>query len=140
MNSNLTVAIHEFTHSIDTLHNEFAAGHSITVMGLLILHQLYQQDGQKASQLAAAVGRAATSFTPIIDTLERAGLVCRKPSKRDRRAVHIYLTDEGQALRKSIVGHMDAVETRLHDLLSARIWSVKTVDALFAPLPETQAS
>ena len=57
---------------------------------------LYDEDGQHASELARAVGRAATSFTPNLDKLQDKALIERRPDPGDRRAVRIYLTDAGQ--------------------------------------------
>lgn len=65
------------------------------------LTALYARDGQKASELAAAAGRAATSFTPILDNLESAGLIERRPHPTDRRAVLIHLTDTAEAMRSA---------------------------------------
>lgn len=140
MTSNLTVFIHQFTDDIDALHTEFVAGLGISVFQMLVLNELYKSDGQRASDLALAVGRAATSFTPLLDAIQNAGLICRKPHKKDRRSVQIFLTDEGKALRKDIVGHMDAVEARIRRVLLDRInvtGSISLVD-FFAPLPEVQ--
>lgn len=66
---------------------------------LHILEALYEKDGLHASTLARVCGRAATSFTPILDKVERRGLVCRMADPNDRRAIFIHLTPEGQSLR-----------------------------------------
>lgn len=50
-----------------------------------------------------------TSVTPIVDRLEVAGLVRRRPHPEDRRAVLAEITDAGRAL----------VETATADLLAA---------------------
>lgn len=50
-----------------------------------------------------------TSVTPIVDRLESAGLVRRKPHPEDRRAVLAEITDAGRAL----------VEVATRDLLDA---------------------
>lgn len=140
MNSKLTVSIHQFADSINAQHAEFAHGLGISIFQMLTLNELYKQDGQRASDLAAAVGRAATSFTPLLDALQAAGLICRKPHKKDRRSVQMWLTDEGKALRKDIVGHMDVVEARIAKELKARTNKpgFLNLETLFAPLPEVQ--
>lgn len=142
MNSQLTLSILQFADNIDAQHTEFANGLGINVMQMLALNELYKQDGQRASDLAKAVGRVATSFTPLLDGLQKAGLICRKPHPEDRRSVQIFLTAEGKALRKDIVGHMDVVEARISGELMARLGKplVKSDfwGQLFAPLPEVQ--
>ena len=58
MTSNLTVSILQFADHIDALHTEFADGLGITVIQMLTLNELFKSDGQRASDLAHAVGRA----------------------------------------------------------------------------------
>jgi DNA-binding MarR family transcriptional regulator len=140
MTSNLTVSIYQFADHIYALHTEFAHSLGITPIQMLTLNELYKQDGQRASDLALAVGRPATSFTPLLDNLQGAGLIYRKPNKKDRRSVQMWLTDEGKALRTDIVGHMDAVESRISGELMYRLGKQLVKQdfwaTLFAPLPE----
>jgi len=78
------------------------AASDVSVTEAHILKGLYVQDGQHASTLARAVGRAATSFTPLLDKLEKRGLIERRADAKDRRAVFIHLTSKGWALRETI--------------------------------------
>lgn len=67
-----------------------------------ILNALYEEDGQGATSLSKAIGRRATSFTPILDSVETLGFVVRKADPEDRRAIKVYLTPKGEALRADI--------------------------------------
>jgi DNA-binding MarR family transcriptional regulator len=79
----------------------------LSVIEWYILRALYEEDGQHASDLANAVGRAATSFTPNLDKLQGKNLIERRPDPGDRRAVRIFLTEKGrnieQAIKDSVV-------------------------------------
>lgn len=77
-----------------------------------ILMELYQSDKQKPSALARSVGRAATSFTPTLDRLEKEGLIERQLHPSDRRAVLICLTRNGLALKDTIIGILAECEKR----------------------------
>lgn len=94
----------------EDLQNTEAA--SLSIVAIHILNELYQSDGQKASELARKVGRAATSFTPILDQLENDKLLKRSPHKTDRRAVIISLTVKGQSLRTPIENAIGNAEVR----------------------------
>src|SRR6185369_13299569 len=89
----------------------------LTVIEWYILRALYDQDGQHASELARAVGRAATSFTPILDKLQdrkdKKGLIERRPDPADRRAVRIYLTDEAHKIRDSVLNSAKQVDAHI---------------------------
>ena len=94
----------------EDLQNTEAAG--LSIVAIHILNELYQSDGQKASELARKVGRAATSFTPILDQLENDKLLKRSPHKTDRRAVIISLTVKGKALQTVIENAIGNAEVR----------------------------
>ena len=75
--------------------------------------------GEAATQLALAqhLGVDRTVMTYLIDDLERAGLVERRPDPADRRARRILLTEDGRA-------RLDALERALR----------RVEDDLLAPL------
>lgn len=92
---NMDVAL----RNLDQLISAHIRPYNISVIEWYILRALYQQDGVKASKLARAVGRLATSFTPNLDKLQLKGLVERRQDVADRRAILVYLTPKGHALR-----------------------------------------
>lgn len=92
----------------------------LTIIEWYILRALYERDGQHASELARAVGRAATSFTPNLDKLQEKGLIERRPDPSDRRAVHIYLTRQGAALREDVMQAAEEIDNRFHDQFDGR--------------------
>lgn len=53
------------------------------------------------------------SMTSLLDTLERRGLVRRRPHPSDRRQLLVSLTDEGQALVDTFLPEIVAVQTAL---------------------------
>ncbi|WP_052230356.1 MarR family transcriptional regulator [Streptomyces sp. CT34] len=63
----------------------------------LLLHLFEIGAPRRVSELAHSYGISSRAITPLIDGLEQRELVQRSPDSRDRRAVLIDLTDEGQA-------------------------------------------
>jgi DNA-binding MarR family transcriptional regulator len=61
-----------------------------------VLAQL-QRGPARPSVLAAEFGLAPRTITELVDTLERDGLVTRRPDPTDRRALLVALTSEGEA-------------------------------------------
>lgn len=64
-----------------------------------ILYVLWQGDGVTISQLSAQTSLANTTLTSMLDRMEQAGLILRKPSPADRRALLICLTDKSRLLK-----------------------------------------
>ena len=48
------------------------------------------------SRLARVLVQEAQSVTSLVDRLESRGLVRRVPDRRDRRVIHVELTDQGE--------------------------------------------
>jgi MarR family transcriptional regulator, organic hydroperoxide resistance regulator len=106
---NLDIAL----RNLDQVYGQVVEPLGLTVIEWYILRALYDQDGQHASELARAVGRAATSFTPILDKLQNKNLIERRPDPADRRAVRIYLTKKGNETRERVNGTADQVDARI---------------------------
>ncbi|MEO8608609.1 MAG: MarR family transcriptional regulator [Chloroflexota bacterium] len=108
---NLDIAL----RNLDQIYGQVVEPLGLTVIEWYILRALYDQDGQHASELARAVGRAATSFTPILDKLQDKdkGLIERRPDPADRRAVRIYLTDEAHRIRDSVLNSAKQVDAHI---------------------------
>jgi DNA-binding MarR family transcriptional regulator len=90
----------------------------LTVIEWYILRALFERDGQHASELAHAVGRAATSFTPNLDKLQNKGFIERRPDKTDRRAVRIYLTRTADKCRDEVLDSARELDEQIKDLFS----------------------
>jgi DNA-binding MarR family transcriptional regulator len=96
---NLDLVFRRVIHQVDVSSDPKS---KLSVIEWYILRALYDQDGQHASDLANAVGRAATSFTPNLDKLQDKNLIERRPDPGDRRAVRIFLTDKGRKIEKQV--------------------------------------
>ena len=112
---NLDIAL----RNLDQVYGQIIEPLGLTVIEWYILRSLYEQDGQHASELARAVGRAATSFTPILDKLQNKDMIERRPDASDRRAVRIYLTSKGSSHRDQVMASADQVDTRIRKSVSA---------------------
>jgi DNA-binding MarR family transcriptional regulator len=111
---NLDIAL----RNLDQVFGQVVQPLELTVIEWYILRALYENDGQHASELARAVGRAATSFTPNLDKLQDKNLVERRADPADRRAVRIYLTDKAMTIRKSVLDSVKKLDDRIAQIFS----------------------
>ena len=112
---NLDIAL----RNLDQVYGQVIEPLGLTVSEWYILRSLYEQDGQHASELARAVGRAATSFTPILDKLQNKDMIERRPDASDRRAVRIYLTKKGINNREQVMASAEQVDARIRKSVSS---------------------
>jgi len=117
---NLDIAL----RNMDQLFGRVVQPLGLTIIEWYILRALYERDGQHASELARAVGRAATSFTPNLDKLQEKGLIERRPDPSDRRAVHIYLTSAAEECRDDIVSSAEKVDNQLQTMFDAKEYDI----------------
>jgi DNA-binding MarR family transcriptional regulator len=66
-----------------------------------LLEGLANRRAARVQELAAAAGISASTATRILDALERRGIVRRRRSSQDRRAVAVSLTQRGEDLLRA---------------------------------------
>lgn len=72
----------------------------LTYPQYLVMLVLWEQDGLGVKDIGTRLFLDSGTLTPLLKRLEAVGLIQRRRSKEDERQVHIYLTQEGQALRE----------------------------------------
>jgi DNA-binding MarR family transcriptional regulator len=85
----------------------------LTVAQAHCLHALFLRDGRPAKELARELQIDAGTLTPMLDRLERSGLVRRCPDPGDRRATRICLEERGHRLRPAVEAALHAASERL---------------------------
>lgn len=113
----------------------------LKVVEWYVLQALYEQNGQHASQLADAIGRAATSFTPNLDKLERKGLIERQQDDTDRRAVRIYLTEVALSIQAEVEESADEIDAQFRKIFDEDEYrTFQRVLAVLQTLPPPQSA
>lgn len=116
----LWINLENTLRNLDSMYAQAFASHNLAVLEAYILRALYEHDGQRASDLARAVGRPPTSFTPILDSLERKQLIERRFDTKDRRAIRVHLTKKGQELRQQVETTFQELESGIEKQLAPK--------------------
>jgi DNA-binding MarR family transcriptional regulator len=120
-----------------TLEAELEAAHGLGLSDVEALGRLAAAPERRLriSDLAAQCGLSLSRVSRIVDVLERRGLVRRRPSPSDARAVDAHLTDAGLALaREAQATHFASVQRRFFDELSDdEVATLAAVFGRFAP-------
>lgn len=90
------VALRKITRAIDLHSKQLVRVSGLTAPQLLVLKEVDRLGYAKPSIVAKNVHLSQATVTSIIDRLQRAGLLCRERSQKDRRAVDLTLTEEGR--------------------------------------------
>lgn len=69
----------------------------------MLLLQLWLEEGMPQSQLAACMGVEPPTTTKMLQRMEHAGLIERRPDPQDARISRVYLTERGRALEQPVL-------------------------------------
>lgn len=81
--------------------------------GYAVLSTLREEPVRAQSALAKAIGADKTRLIPVLDELQRRGLIEREPDPADRRVHLLRLTPAGLDLQASVQAGIRAEEVRL---------------------------
>src|ERR1700712_1990960 len=98
------LAVTDFIHSIGLLVRRArtaAASNDISWTDAAVLKRLAREGPATTADLARLQGMRPQSMRPIIATLEKLGMIRRKPHATDGRQVNIELTPKGVATQKT---------------------------------------
>jgi len=107
----MAIAQHRLMKATDTAFRPI--GISGAQLGVLFL--LEKRPGAMLKEVSDGLGINASAITALIGRMEDAGLVRRRPSDDDGRAVHIFATAEGLAK----IAAVKPILTRLNARLTA---------------------
>ena len=78
-----------------------------------VLLALSAEDGQSQQQLSRSLGIPASRIVALVDDLQTAGLVARRPHPSDRRIYAVSLTPEGTQELDAAAGAALTLEQQL---------------------------
>jgi DNA-binding MarR family transcriptional regulator len=85
-----------------------------------LLMPLFEQDGRRVGELAAAARLSKQSMTGLVAACEQAGLVERDRDPADGRALVVHLTPHGRRFQAVAEGVLDDLDAQLGEVLGPR--------------------
>lgn len=86
-------------YNISRMYNLKASDYGGTMaIGYALLN--IDKEGTPSTKLGPKMGMEPRSMTRMIKSLEKNGLIEKKPDKKDKRMVRLFLTESGNELRK----------------------------------------
>jgi DNA-binding MarR family transcriptional regulator len=92
----LFIALRRITRAIDLHSKKLQRETGLTTSQLLVLEAVVKLDTSTPSNIAKEVQLSQATVTNLVDRLERNGLVLRRKSTADKRAVEVHLTEQGR--------------------------------------------
>ena len=76
--------------------------HGVTMWAYVVLTALRDGPARAQAALAAAINADKTRLIPVLDDLQKRGLIEREPDPADRRVRLLGLTPEGRRLQQAV--------------------------------------
>ncbi|MBX9854609.1 MAG: MarR family transcriptional regulator [Gemmatimonadaceae bacterium] len=76
--------------------------HGITAAQFELLQLISRNDAAGCSELGRQMAAPGPDITRMVDRLDTAGLVARSRDEKDRRVVHVVMTEKGSALLEQV--------------------------------------
>lgn len=89
------------------------AAHGISMWAYVVLTALRDGPTRTQAALAAAIGADKTRLIPVLDDLQRRGLITREPDPADRRVRLLGLTPAGRTRHAAVRADIRAAEEAL---------------------------
>ena len=97
----LLVSLRKIMRAADLHSQKLMKESGLTAPQLLVMQAIEREGSPSTSTLARQISVSQATMTRIIDRLERAGLVERQKSSKDKRVVNISLTVSGRTKLES---------------------------------------
>ena len=93
----ILIALRRIMRAADLQSQKLVRQSGLTVPQLLVMQAIEKEESPSTRTLARHIVVSQATVTRIIDRLERAGLVKREKSTKDKRVVNVRLTEEGRS-------------------------------------------
>ena len=80
-----------------------------------VLRALWEQEGRTHTELAERLHVTPATITKMLQRMEKAGFVVRKPDVEDQRVSRVYLKEAGRAIRSEVQAVWQTMEKETFD-------------------------
>ena len=96
-------------------YHHFRANTLLEAIGLYrgqppVLFALWDLEGLTHTELAERLQNTPATITKMIQRMEKAGFVQRRPDANDQRVSRVYLTETGRAIQASVQAIRETIE------------------------------
>ncbi|MCP5368809.1 MAG: MarR family transcriptional regulator [Hyphomicrobiales bacterium] len=89
----------------------------VTPTQYAVLRVLYEQEAPTGAEVSATLRMDSATLTGVLDRLDQAGLLERRPDPGDRRVNRLYLTRAGRARMPELDAAVDAANDFINGLV-----------------------
>ena len=117
-------------------YHPLLSAHGLTYPQYLVLLVLWEQDAQPVNDIAKRLVLETNTVTPLLQRMEKEGILTRHKGKEDARRMIVSLTEKGRGLQEKL----SAVPETVGNAVICERLTAETVPDLFRTLDDMIAT
>lgn len=111
LDDQLCFALYAASKAVSGAYRSLLKELGLTYPQYLAMLALWERDGQTVAEIGNALGLDSGTLSPLLQRIERNGLIRRERSATDERVVRVFVTDDGFEMEARVTPVRVAVES-----------------------------
>lgn len=111
LDNQLCFRLYTASRLLTQAYTPLLSGRGLTYPQYLVLLVLWEKDSQPVNDIAKRLYLETNTVTPLLQRMEKEGIVTRRKGKEDGRQMIVTLTAKGKALEEELAGVPRAIGT-----------------------------
>lgn len=109
LDNQLCFRLYTASRLLSQAYHPLLSEHGLTYPQYLVLLVLWEKDAQPVNDIARKLYLETNTVTPLLQRMEKEGIIVRTKGKKDARQMIVSLTREGKVLQDKLAGVPDTV-------------------------------
>lgn len=109
LENQLCFRLYTASRLLSQAYHPLLSEHGLTYPQYLVLLVLWEKDAQPVNDIARKLYLETNTVTPLLQRMEKEGILVRTKGKKDARQMIVSLTREGKVLQDKLAGVPDTV-------------------------------
>lgn len=109
LDNQLCFRLYTASRLLSQAYHPLLSEHGLTYPQYLVLLVLWEKDAQPVNDIARKLYLETNTVTPLLQRMEKEGILVRTKGKKDARQMIVSLTREGKVLQDKLAGVPDTV-------------------------------
>ena len=102
LDNQLCFRLYTASRLLTQAYHPLLSAHGLTYPQYLVLLVLWEKDAQPVNDIAKRLYLETNTVTPLLQRMEKEGIIVRKKGKEDARQIIVHLARKGKHLQESL--------------------------------------
>ena len=102
LDNQLCFRLYTASRLLSQAYHPLLSEHGLTYPQYLVLLALWEKDAQPVNDIAKRLFLETNTVTPLLQRMEKEGILTRRKGEKDARQMIVSLTEKGQELQKKL--------------------------------------